>query len=365
MKAAVFGAGSWGTTFSMVLADAGTDVVLWARRPEIAASINHRHRNPWYQKGIRLPERVRATTDPLEAMAGADFVVLALPAQHLRENLQNWVALAPPDVVYVSLIKGIELQTAKRMSEVICEVADVPPERVAVVTGPNLAREIAERQPSASVVACTDDETARRLQAACQTGYFRPYTNPDVIGCELAGAVKNVIAVAVGIADGLRFGNNSRASLITRGLAETARLGVALGADPLTFSGLAGLGDLVATCCSPLSRNHGVGERLGRGMSVAAALAATTTTAEGVASCRPIQELARKHSVEMPIVDVVVAVLYEGMPPRDAVGVLMNRSAKPERHPWPNERHSANPDAQPDRVAEPVWRFVRERRIGP
>ncbi|MCL6538234.1 MAG: NAD(P)-dependent glycerol-3-phosphate dehydrogenase [Acidothermus sp.] len=338
MRAAIIGAGSWGTTFAMVLADAGTDVTICARRPEIAESINRRHRNPWYQKGIRLPDTVRATTDPAAAVEGVDFVALAVPAQHLRESLREWAHHVPPEALYVSLIKGIELHTTLRMSEVVCEVADVPPDRVAVVTGPNLAREIAERQPSAAVVACVDERQAARLQAACQTSYFRPYTNTDVVGCELAGAVKNVIAVAVGIADGLGFGNNSRASLITRGLAETARLGVVLGADPMTFAGLAGLGDLVATCCSPLSRNHGVGERLGRGMSVEQALAATTTTAEGVVSCQAILELARKHNVEMPIVEVVVAVLYEGMRPRDAVGVLMNRSAKAERHGTPAVR---------------------------
>ena len=206
--------------------------------------------------------------------------MLAIPAQTLRANLAVWTPLFPADALLVSLIKGVELGTTKRMSEVISEVADAPAERVAIVTGPNLAREIAERQPGASVVACTDADNAERLQLACQTGYFRPYTNTDVVGCELAGAVKNVIALAVGIADGMGFGDNSKASLITRGLAETARLGVALGADPHTFSGLAGLGDLVATCSSPLSRNHSVGVHLGRGMSVEDALAATTTTAE-------------------------------------------------------------------------------------
>jgi glycerol-3-phosphate dehydrogenase (NAD(P)+) len=232
----------------------------------------------------------------------------------------------------VSLIKGVELGTTKRMSEVISEVADAPAQRVAVVTGPNLAREIAERQPGASVVACTDVENAERLQLACQTSYFRPYTNTDVVGCELAGAVKNVIALAVGIADGMGFGDNSKASLITRGLAETARLGVALGADPHTFSGLAGLGDLVATCSSPLSRNRSVGEHLGRGMSVEDALAATTTTAEGVMSSKSILELAHKHDIEVPIIEVVVSVLYEQMQPGDGVAMLMGRTAKAERH---------------------------------
>lgn len=331
-RAAIFGAGSWGTAFGMVLADAGTSTVLCARRSEVADAINTRHQNPLYQPGIPLPAGVHAVIDPTEALDGAEIVVLAIPAQTLRENLARLAPALPRDALLVSLIKGVELGTTKRMSEVIREVADVPASRVAVVTGPNLAREIAERQPSASVVACSDVENAERLQAACQTSYFRPYTNTDVVGCELAGAVKNVIAVAVGIADGMGLGDNSKASLITRGLAETARLGVALGADPMTFAGLAGLGDLVATCSSSLSRNHNVGAHLGRGMSVAEALAATTTTAEGVVSSKSILELARKHDIEVPITEVVVGVLYENLRPRDGVARLMNRSAKPERH---------------------------------
>jgi glycerol-3-phosphate dehydrogenase (NAD(P)+) len=330
-RAAVFGTGSWGTAFGLVLADAGTQTMLCGRRQDIVDSINSRHENPWYQEGIRLPDSLRATVDPAEAVAGADLVVLAIPAQTLRENLAVWTLLLPPDALLVSLIKGVELGTTKRMSEVIREVADVPAERVLVVTGPNLAREIAERQPAASVVGCVDAGNAARMQAACQTAYFRPYTNTDVIGCELAGAVKNVIALAVGIAAGMGFGDNSKASLITRGLAETARLGVALGADPLTFSGLAGLGDLAATCSSPLSRNRSVGEHLGRGMSVEGALAATTTTAEGVMSSRSILELAHKHDIEMPITEVVVSVLYDEMRPRDGVAQLMGRSTKSER----------------------------------
>jgi glycerol-3-phosphate dehydrogenase (NAD(P)+) len=331
-RAVIFGTGSWGTAFGMVLSDAGTPTTLCGRRSDVVEAINSRHHNPWYQKGIRLPDSLQATTDVEAATAGADFVILAIPAQTLRENLAKWRPFFPKGAVLVSLIKGVELGTTKRMSEVIREVADVPAGRVAVVTGPNLAREIAERQPGASVVACSDADNAARLQAACQTAYFRPYTNTDVIGCELAGAVKNVIAVAVGIAAGMGFGDNSKASLITRGLAETARLGVALGADPMTFAGLAGLGDLVATCSSPLSRNRSVGEHLGRGMSVEAALAATTTTAEGVMSSRSILELAHKHDIEVPIIEVVVSVLYDKMRPRDGVAQLMGRSAKPERH---------------------------------
>jgi glycerol-3-phosphate dehydrogenase (NAD(P)+) len=331
-KAAIFGAGSWGTAFASVLADAGTEVTLCARRQEIVDAVNNAHENPWYQPGITLPEGVRATVEPRDALAGADFVVLAVTAQTLRENLARWAPLLPDHSLLVSLIKGVELGTTKRMTEVIREVADVPADRVAVVTGPNLAREIAERRPSAAVVASSSPEQARRLQMASQTPYFRPYTNTDVIGCELGGALKNVIALAVGIADGMQLGDNAKASLVTRGLAETARLGVALGADPMTFAGLAGLGDLVATCASPLSRNHSVGVRLGSGMSVHEALSATTTTAEGVASSKSVLELARKHDIDVPITEVVVAVLYDNLRPSDGVTRLMTRATKPERH---------------------------------
>ena len=329
-RAAVLGSGSWGTAFGKVLADAGTDVVLWARRPGLAAAVRDSHENPDYLPGIALPHRLGATSDPLEAVVGADFVVLAIPSQSLRDNLAAVVAGLSPDALLVSLVKGVELGTSKRMSEVVCEVAGVPAGRVAVVTGPNLAKEIAIGQPAATVVACTDPFAAARLQAACMTRYFRPYTNTDVVGCELGGAVKNVIALATGMAEGMGFGDNTKASLITRGLAETARLGAALGADPMTFSGLAGLGDLVATCTSPLSRNRTFGERLGRGERLADILATTQQTAEGVKSCRSVLDLARKHDVDMPIIEHVVAVVHEEMTPADMVRGLMSREARAE-----------------------------------
>ncbi|NBM17107.1 NAD(P)H-dependent glycerol-3-phosphate dehydrogenase [Streptomyces sp. GC420] len=330
-KAAVFGTGSWGTAFAMVLADAGCEVTLWGRRPELADAVNTTRTNPDYLPGIRLPESLRATTDPAEAARDAEFTVLAVPSQTLRGNLTEWAPLLPADTVLVSLMKGIELGTAKRMSEVVEEVAKVPADRVAVLSGPNLAKEIAARQPAASVVACSDESVATRLQSACHTAYFRPYTNTDVIGVELGGAVKNVIGLAVGIADGMGLGDNTKGSLITRGLAETARLGVALGADPLTFSGLAGLGDLVATCSSPLSRNHTFGMNLGRGLTLEETIAATKQTAEGVKSCESVLDLARRHGVDMPITETVVSIVHEGKPPLVAVKELMARSAKPER----------------------------------
>ena len=329
-RAAVLGSGSWGTTFAKVLADAGTDVVLWARRPELAAAVRDRHENADYLPGVALPERLTATADAAEAVEGADVVVLAVPSQSLRDNLAAVAPSLPAGAVLVSLMKGVELGTTKRMSEVIAEVADVPSAQVAVVSGPNLAREIAAGQPAATVVACTDVDVARRLQSSCTTAYFRPYTNVDVVGCELGGAVKNVIALATGMAEGMGFGDNTKASLITRGLAETGRLGAALGADPMTFAGLAGLGDLVATCSSPLSRNRTFGEQLGRGATLEQLLARKSQTAEGVKSCVSILELARKHDVDMPITEQVVAVVHEGRTPADMLRAFMTRSAKGE-----------------------------------
>jgi len=323
------GAGSWGSTFAQVLCDAGTSTVLYSRRPELAKAIAELHENPDYLPGITLTSSLDATADAAAALDGADIVAFAVPAQSLRANLAGWAPLIPSGALLVSLIKGIELGTRARMSEVICEVLGADPARVAVVSGPNLAGEIIRRQITGTVVACVSDQGAVALQGACHTPYFRPYTNTDVIGCELGGAVKNIIAIAVGIAVAMGQGDNTRALLITRGLAEMARLGSALGAQPQTLAGLAGLGDLVATCSSPLSRNRTFGENLGRGMSVAEA-AALGQTVEGVASCGPVLELARSHGVEMPITEVAAAVMRDGLPVEAAASMLASRSAKPE-----------------------------------
>ncbi|MCW2878768.1 MAG: Glycerol-3-phosphate dehydrogenase [Sphaerisporangium sp.] len=331
-KAVVFGTGSWGTTFAMILAEAGTSTTLWGRRAEVVEAIGRRHENPEYLPGVRLPSSLRATTDPAEAMAGADFVVLAVPSQTLRGNLAAWRPHIPEHAVLVSLMKGIELRTSKRMSEVICDVAGVPAERVAVVSGPNLVGELIRREPAGTVVASVDDKVTGQLQEACHLPWFRAYTNSDVVGVELGGAVKNVIALAVGVAAGMGLGDNVRATLMTRGLAEISRLGAALGADPHTFAGLAGMGDLVATCTSPLSRNRTFGENLGRGMTLAETIAATRQTAEGVKSCESVLDLARKHDVEMPITEVVVGVVHDGMTPSEAAMLLMSRTPKPERY---------------------------------
>jgi glycerol-3-phosphate dehydrogenase (NAD(P)+) len=330
-RAAVVGAGSWGTAFAQVLVDAGTETILWARREEVASAVNRTHRNPDYLPDVDLSPGLRATSDIKEALGDADIVVLAIPSQTARDNLGTFANLVPQDATLVSLMKGIELGTTRRMSEVICDVTAIDADRVAVVTGPNLAREIAARQPAASVVACSDLDIAERVQKACNAGYFRPYTNHDVIGCELGGAMKNVVALAVGMASGLGFGDNAQASLITRGLAEMARLGEALGADPMTFAGLAGVGDLVATCMSPLSRNRTFGENLGRGMSVHDVIAITRQTAEGVKSCDSILDLASQHDVAVPITEHVAMVVHEGMTVHEMVRSILSRDPKHER----------------------------------
>jgi glycerol-3-phosphate dehydrogenase (NAD(P)+) len=332
VRAAVMGAGSWGTTFAQVLCDAGTPAVLWCRRSQLADAINGAHENPEYLPGIPLTQSLTATADPAQALAGADLVVLAVPAQTLRANLTNWTGLIPSGVLLVSLMKGIEVGTCDRMSEVIAQVTGATADRIAVVSGPNLAHEIARRQHAATVVACVDEAAADQLQKASHTGYFRPYTNPDVVGCELGGAVKNVIALAVGISVGMGLGDNTQAMLITRGLAEISRLGAALGADPHTFSGLAGLGDLVASCSSPQARNRTFGERLGRGMRLDQVIASTRQTTEGVKSSQSVLELARRHGVEMPITEVMAAVLQDGLGVGQAALLLASRSAKPERY---------------------------------
>jgi glycerol-3-phosphate dehydrogenase (NAD(P)+) len=329
MRAAVLGGGSWGTTFAQVLSDARTKTTIVARDPDTISAINTVHENPRYLQGISLNPSLEATADTA-ALDGAGLVVFAVPAQTLRSCLAEWAPLIPRDALLVSLMKGIERDTCKRMSEVIVEVLGVPASRVAVVSGPALAREIAERQYTASVVACADEAGARLLQSACHTQYFRPYWSTDVTGCELGGTGKNIIALAVGIAVALGLGDNTKATLITRGLAEIARLGETLGADFQTFAGLAGMGDLVATCSSPLSRNRTFGQHLGQGMTFAQAREVIGQTAEGATSYAPVLELARKHGVEMPITEVVAAVIAGDLPVSNAAVVLASRSAKPE-----------------------------------
>lgn len=331
VQVAVMGAGSWGTTVAKVFADAGNEVRLWARRAEVADDVRDNHRNSAYLGDIELPAAMTGTTDPAEALNGAEIVVLGVPSQSLRENLQNWKDLIGPDASLVSLAKGIEHSSGLRMSQLISEVAEVPSERVAVLTGPNLAREVAQGQPAATVVACTDMDRAKLIQAAVAAPYFRPYTNTDVIGCEIAGTCKNVIALAAGIAAGMGFGDNTAATVITRGLAETTRLALKVGADARTLSGLAGMGDLVATCTSKLSRNRSFGEHLGKGETLEQAAASTKgQVAEGVVSSQSVFELAEKVGVEMPITDAVVGVCHEGADVQQVMMGLLGRSKKAE-----------------------------------
>ena len=326
------GAGAWGTALAKVLADAGNDVTLWARRPELADEINDTHRNPDYLGDVELPNvRSAPPATPPRRWQARARCCWRCRRRRCGPISSEWAGLIGDDVTLVSLAKGIELDTLMRMSQVIVQVTGADPSRVAVVTGPNLASEIADEQPAATVVACTDSGRAVTLQRALATGYFRPYTNADVIGAEVGGACKNVIALACGMAAGVGLGENTVAAIITRGLAEIMRLGIALGAKPATLAGLAGVGDLVATCTSPQSRNRTFGERLGRGETLEAAkLAAGGHVAEGVTSCESVLALASSYDVEMPLTDAVHRVCHKGLSVPEAVALLLGRSTKPE-----------------------------------
>jgi glycerol-3-phosphate dehydrogenase (NAD(P)+) len=332
MRVAVIGAGSWGTAVAAI-ACANADAVLWARRSELADTINATHETPSYLPGIVLPGSLRATSSLEEACSGADVVVVGVPSHGFRAVLNNAGAYIASNAAVVSLSKGIEQGTLARMTEVIDDVlTEHDPGCTGVLTGPNLAKEVAAGQPTASVVAVRDDAVAEELQQVFFTPTLRVYTNPDVVGCEMAGALKNVLAIGAGIADGLGYGDNTKAALITRGLAELARLGVAAGGDPLTFAGLAGMGDLIATCSSPQSRNRHVGVELGKGRALDDIVSEMNMVAEGVKTTTAVIELAARYDVEMPLASFVGRVLYEGARPADLVPELMLRKAKPELH---------------------------------
>ncbi len=329
-RAAVLGSGAWGTTFAAVLSDAGGEVVIWSTDDAATAEINEHHTNSDFSGDCVLPDSVRATPDAEEALTGADLVFVALPAQSVRSIVADFGDLVSRGAVAASLMKGIEVGTHLRMSEVLAEVWELEQDRLAVVSGPNLASEIALQQPTATVVASTSIEAATRVADAVASSYFRPYTNPDVVGVELCGAYKNVIAVGVGIADGRGFGNNTTATIITRGLAEISRLGLVLGASPETFPGLAGMGDLIATCASPLSRNHALGAHIGRGLALRDAIARTRGIAEGVETSRSIQQLADELGIDVPICDAVVKMLHGGADPETIMSALLSRPRKAE-----------------------------------
>lgn len=330
MRVAVMGSGSWGTVFSQVVSDAGNDVVLWTRKQKVADVINRKHKNPEHVSDIELPRAVVATTDATAALAGADLVVIALPSQAYRENLLMWRDDIPAHAVVVSLAKGIEIGSNMRMSEVMAQSLGIDESRVAVISGPNLAREIGLRQPSATTVACANEVNAQLVQDACANMYFRPYYTTDVLGVEIAGAMKNVIALANGIAAGMKLGENSQAALITRGLHEMTQLGRALGANPLTFMGLAGVGDLLATSQSPLSRNRSFGFALAQGKTVDQVIAETKETCEAVKSCLPLLQLGRNAGVDLPITAGVVGVVHRNLQPEELVRRFMARETKPE-----------------------------------
>jgi len=329
-RVAVMGAGSWGTAYGVMSHDAGSSTIMWARRDALATEIRERHANPDYLPDVHLPEQLDATSDPDQALAGAEIVVLAVPSVGIAAQLAAWGDRIPAEATLVSLIKGVDVETLRFGSEVITECLDCDPERVVVVSGPNLAKECAQRLPAATVAASPDLDRAEQVQAAVSAPYFRVYTNPDKVGVEIGGAVKNVVALAAGMAEGMGLGDNANAAVITRGLAEMTRLGVALGGQPLTFSGLAGVGDLVATCTSPKSRNRTVGTKLGQGMALDDIISAMNMVAEGVKSSRAIVSLADKADVEMPIAEGVVQVVHEGKHPKQMVAELLARPAKPE-----------------------------------
>ena len=324
----VFGAGAWGSTMAQVLNDAGNDVLLWGRSEDVIAEINFEHTNKKYLGKHELPHTLQATTDLAQAFAHSHIYVLAIPAQQLRLTLEEWKPFFKVDSIIVSTLKGIEISTQMRMTEVIEDV--LGPHAVAIITGPNLADELVLRQPAGAVAAAATQELADQIRDLFRTPYYRVYTSVDVMGCELSGAIKSVIALAVGISIGMGFGENTQAMLITRGLNEVARLCAAHGSDPLSAAGLAGMGDLVASCGSPLSRNRTFGEVLGRTGSMAQARALVAKTVEGVASAGAVAEIAHRVGVEVPVIEAVGEIVSEQLTPAAALQKLMEITTKAE-----------------------------------
>lgn len=329
-KPLIIGGGSWGTTFAQVIADADHDCLIWARDKKIVDEINQNHTNNSYHSNIQLPKRITATGDIEQALASASHVFLTIPSQSLRPALRAWKSFFNPDVQLISLIKGLELETDMRMSEVIQGELPLPDSQITVISGPNLAAEIIQRQPTATTVACTDIRNAEEISHYFASEYFRPFWGSDVIGTEIAGVTKNVIAIANGIAVGLGLGENTQSSVITRGLAEMTRLGLAMGAQIETFLGLAGIGDLIATSQSPLSRNRTFGQLLGEGMNVAQAQNAVQRTVEGSKSASPLVDLARRLNIEIPISEQIAKVVKEEVKPATAISSLLSQALTKE-----------------------------------
>ena len=326
----VLGAGAWGTTLAQVLSDAGNDVVLWGRSSDVIDEINNSRTNARYLPGITLPSNIKATGDLSEAMAHSQTLVLAIPAQNLRSKLKEWKPEISSSATLISTVKGIEVSTLMRMSEVVVDVLGVKPSQVGIITGPNLAQEMAQREPAGAVAAADSEALSHQIQALFRTNYYRVYASTDVLGCEMAGAVKSVIALGVGIAVGLKLGENTQSMLVTRGLNEVARLAAAHGANPLSVAGLAGMGDLVASCASPLSRNRTFGEALGRSGTMAQARIEVAKTVEGVASAGAVVELAHRVGVEVPVIEAVADVVKGAITPAQALERLMEISTRSE-----------------------------------
>ncbi len=327
-KITVFGTGQWGSVMAQVLSDAGNHVLMWGRNQSVVDEINTAHTNSRYLDSNSLPNGVNATSDLAQAFDYSSIYVLAIPAQTLRENLHAWKAYAPANALYISTLKGIETSTQNRMSQIIEEV--LATKNVAVITGPNLANELILRQPAGAVVAAHTTIVAEKVVKLFATPYYRVYTSTDVLGCEFAGAIKSVIALAVGMSIGMGFGENTQAMVITRGLNEVARLSAAHGADPLTAAGLAGMGDLVASCGSPLSRNRTFGEILGRSGSMAVAREHVAKTVEGVASSSAVLEIARSVGIEVPVIEAVADVCAGTITPMQAFDRLMEITTRGE-----------------------------------
>lgn len=328
---ALFGAGSWGTALSVALAEAGRSVTLWARRPEVTATMRQTRHNPTYLPDVAIPPAVHITSDLEEAVQAADVWVIATPSQAVRGLAERLRVFARPELMVVSLAKGIENGTLKTTTQVLDEVLDaVPTERIGVLYGPSHAEEVAEGKPTTVVASAPSEAVAEQIQELFMTRRLRVYVNTDVIGVEIGGSVKNVLAIAAGICDGLGYGDNAKAAIITRGIAEIRRLGLAMGARPSTFAGLAGIGDLVVTCTSPHSRNRFLGEQIGRGQTLDEIESSMSMVAEGVRTTASVRDLARRHHIEMPITEAVYAILFEHKDPHEAVDELMTRSAKRE-----------------------------------
>lgn len=329
MIVGVIGAGSWGTTLAALLSENLPEVMLWSRRKEVADEINRQKTNQAYLPGITLPENIYATSD-VQEMSRCSLLFIAVPSKYFREVLGLFLPYLKPETKFVSLTKGIESDSLKRMSEIIKEVTGASDDSIAVLSGPNHAEEVIKKIPTATVVASKSKDFAQKVQAILMRNYFRVYTHDDVIGVEVAGAVKNVLAIAVGISDGIGYGDNTKAALITRGLAEMVRLGKKMGANPLTFLGLSGIGDLIATATSKHSRNRNFGEKIGKGLTVKEALFGSSMFVEGVINAKSILRLAQKHDVDMPITREVYLIIYEGKDPKESVSSLMLRAPKPE-----------------------------------